>query len=114
MVLEWLSRPYRLCWIEVPLETGEHTYVYLNPARQAPTLLLEDDRALSESLAILRRLAARDLCRRLGYPQGSTESNELSFAPALPHTGYHSAWGALFCLEGADAAMTAGVLARAT
>ncbi len=42
VALEWLYRPYRLCRIEMPLETGERTYVRLNPARQTPTLLLED------------------------------------------------------------------------
>ena len=68
VALEWLGRPYRLCRIEMPLETGERTYVRLNQARQTPTLLLEDGRALSESLAILQHLAARDLCRKLGYP----------------------------------------------
>lgn len=49
VALEWLGRPYRLCRIEMPLETGERTYVRLNPARQTPTLLLEDGRALSEA-----------------------------------------------------------------
>ena len=93
VALEWLGRPYRLCRIEMPLETGERTYVRLNPARQTPTLLLEDGRALSESLAILQHLAARDLCRKLGYPQGSAEFDELNFALALLHTECHSAWG---------------------
>ena len=92
VALEWLAA-YRLCRIEMPLETGERTYVRLNPARQTPTLLLEDGRALSESLAILQHLAARDLCRKLGYPQGSAEFDELNFALALLHTECHSAWG---------------------
>lgn len=113
VALEWLGRPYRLCRIEMPLETGERTYVRLNPARQTPTLLLEDGRALSESLAILQHLAARDLCRKLGYPQGSAEFDELNFALALLHTECHSAWGALFYLEDADATTTARALARA-
>mgnify|MGYP005983551421 CR=1 FL=1 len=97
VALEWLGRPYRLCRIEMPLETGERTYVRLNPARQTPTLLLEDGRALSESLAILQHLAARDLCRKLGYPQGSAEFDELNFALALLHTDAYLAgtarWG---------------------
>lgn len=113
VALEWLGRPYRLCRIEMPLETGERTYVRLNPARQTPTLLLEDGRALSESLAILQHLAARDLCRKLGYPQGSAEFDELNFALALLHTECHSAWGALFYLEDADATTTARALTRA-
>ncbi len=113
VALEWLGRPYRLCRIEMPLETGERTYVRLNPARQTPTLLLEDGRALSESLAILQHLAARDLCRKLGYPQGSAEFDELNFALALLHTECHSAWGALFYLEDADVTTTARALARA-
>lgn len=112
VALEWLGRPYRLCRIEMPLETGERTYVRLNPARQTPTLLLEDGRALSESLAILQHLAARDLCRKLGYPQGSAEFDELNFALALLHTECHSAWGALFYLEDADVTTTARALAR--
>lgn len=112
VALEWLGRPYRLCRIEMPLETGERTYVRLNPARQTPTLLLEDGRALSESLAILQHLAARDLCRKLGYPQGSAEFDELNFALALLHTECHSAWGALFYLEDADATTTARALTR--
>ncbi len=70
-------------------------------------------RALSESLAILQHLAARDLCRKLGYPQGSAEFDELNFALALLHTECHSAWGALFYLEDADATTTARALTRA-
>lgn len=73
----------------------------------------EDGRALSESLAILQHLAARDLCRKLGYPQGSAEFDELNFALALLHTECHSAWGALFYLEDADATTTARALTRA-
>ena len=111
VALEWLGRPYRLCRIEMPLETGERTYVRLNPARQTPTLLLEDGRALSESLAILQHLAARDLCRKLGYPQGSAEFDELNFALALLHTECHSAWGPVLSQD-ADATTTARALAR--
>lgn len=66
--LERPGRPYRPYQIEMPLETGERTYVRLNLARQTPTLLLEDNRTLDESLAILQHLAARGLCRRLDYP----------------------------------------------
>ena len=77
LALEWLCRPYRLCRIEMPLVTGERTYVRLNPARQTPTLLLEDGRVHSaKALAILQHLATRGLCRnsviRKGNRRGST------------------------------------------
>ncbi|HBP5362043.1 MULTISPECIES: glutathione S-transferase family protein [Pseudomonas aeruginosa group] len=113
VALEWLGRPYRLCRIEMPVDAEERTYVRLNPARQTPALLLEDGRVLNESLAILQHLAARDLCRKLGYPQGSAEFDELNFVLALLHTECHSAWGALFYLAGAGQTAQAGALAHA-
>ena len=91
VALEWLGRPYRLCRIEMPLETGERTYVRLNPARQTPTLLLEDGRALSESLAILQHLAAQVRRQKNGTGQfvrvGGTD---LVVDRGLSHS---SSWG---------------------
>jgi glutathione S-transferase len=57
-LLDWLGRDYR--WIETDIMAGGSRtpeFLALNPAGQAPTLVLEDGRPLAQSNAILLHLA---------------------------------------------------------
>jgi glutathione S-transferase len=104
VALEWLGRPYRLCRIEM-LAPHDARYQRINPKHQTPTLLLEDGEALSESLAILHQIAARDLGQRLGYLQGTRAFDRLNSMLAFLHTELHGAfapaWTAFKLPEGA-------------
>ena len=57
-MLDWLRRDYR--WVETDVMTGatrSPAFLAINPAGQAPTVVLEDGRALAQSNAILTHLA---------------------------------------------------------
>ncbi len=91
VALEWLGQPYRLSRIDM-LAAKDERYARINPKHQTPTLLLENGEALGESLAILSRIAARDLGQRLGYLQGTRAFDRLNSALAFLHTEVHGAF----------------------
>lgn len=91
VALEWLGQPYRLCRIDM-LASRDERYKRINPKRQTPTLLLEDGETLSESLAILHHIAARDLGQRLGFLQATRAFDRLNSALSFLHTELHGAF----------------------
>lgn len=91
VALEWLGQPYRLSRIDM-LAPHDERYARINPKHQTPTLLLEDGEALSESLAILHHIAARDLGQRLGFLQGTRAFDRLNSVLAFLHTEVHGAF----------------------
>jgi len=91
VALEWLGQPYRLSRIDM-LAAKDERYARINAKHQTPTLLLENGEALSESLAILSHVAARDLGQRLGYLQGTRAFDRLNSALAFLHTEVHGAF----------------------
>ena len=90
VALEWLGRPYRLSRIDMLASPAP--YGRVNVSRETPALLLEDGETLSESFAILQHIAARDLDRKLGFPQGTREHDRLNRTLAYLHTSFHSAF----------------------
>lgn len=96
VALEWLGQPYRLCRIEMLEHPWHPLYERINPLRQTPALLLEDDRVLSESLAILLHLAGRDLDKPLGFAQGTVEFDKLNQMLAYLNTDFFSAFNPLW------------------
>src|SRR5690606_25040960 len=103
VAIEWLGKPYRLCRIDM-LAKRDPGFLAANPLGQTPALLLEDGRPLTESLAILNNIAARDLGRKLGFAQGSPEFDRLNSVLSYLHTSFHSAfapaWTAYKLAEG--------------
>lgn len=103
VAIEWLGKPYRLCRIDM-LGKRDPGFLAANPLGQTPALLLEDGRPLTESLAILSNIAARDLGRKLGFAQGSQEFDRLNSVLSYLHTSFHSAfapaWTAYKLAEG--------------
>lgn len=98
VALEWLGQPYRLCRIEMLEQPWDVLYSKVNPLLKTPTLLLEDGESLSESLAILQHLAARDLQKGLGFAQGSREFDRLNQMLAYLNTDFFAAFGPLWTL----------------
>lgn len=91
VALEWLGQPYRLCRIDM-LAPHDARYARINPKHQTPTLLLEDGKALGESLAILQHIAARDLGQRLGFLQGTRAFDRLNSVLSFLHMELHGAF----------------------
>lgn len=98
VALEWLGHPYRLCRIEMLEQPWDPLYAKVNSLFQTPALLLEDGATLTESLAILQHLAARDLETGLGFAQGSREFDHLNQMLAYLNTDFFSAFNPLWTL----------------
>ena len=98
VALEWQGQPYRLCRIEMMEQPWDPLYAKVNPLFQTPALLPEGGEPLSESLAILQHLAARDLETRLGFEQGSREFDQLNQMLAYLNTDFFSAFNPLWWL----------------
>ncbi|PSH63954.1 MULTISPECIES: glutathione S-transferase family protein [Phyllobacterium] len=92
VALEWLGQPYRLSRIDMLAKTKSNIYGRVNSHQQTPALLLEEGKPLSESFAILQNIAARDLSLKLGFAQGTKESDRLNQMLAYLHTSFHSAF----------------------
>lgn len=90
VALEWSNQPYRLCRIDMLAK--DPSYMRFNPLQLTPALLLEDGEVLTESLAILHNVAARDPGRRLGAQPGSREFDRLNSLLAYLHTSLHGAF----------------------
>ncbi len=92
VALEWLGPPYRLCRIDMLDPAVMQAYRRLNPAAKTPALVLADGSLLTESLAILNHLAARDLDRRLTFAQGTPEFDRVNRMMAFLVTGLFAAF----------------------
>ena len=105
VALEWLGLPYRLCRIDMLSGLEGDLFARMNPQRKTPTLLLEDGEVLTESSAILNHLAARDLSRKLTFPQGTREfdrvNRALGFLNSGLFTAFIPAWAAFKLEDGA-------------
>ncbi len=93
VALEWLGQPYRLARIDMLADPKDARYAAINPSHQTPALLLETGETLTESLAILHHIAARDPSLGLGAAQGTRAFDRLNEALAFLHTDFHSAFG---------------------
>lgn len=96
VAFEWLNQPYRLCRIAMPVEPSETAFRRINPLGETPTLLLENGKTLSESVAILHHIGARDPRGSLAFRQGSAEFDQLNHVLAYLTTSFHTAWGPVF------------------
>lgn len=92
VALEWLGQPYRLCRIDMMDPAVTQAYRRLNPAAKTPALVLADGSLLTESLAILNHLAARDLGRRLTFAQGTPAFDRVNRMMAFLVTGLFAAF----------------------
>ncbi|MDG9924723.1 MULTISPECIES: glutathione S-transferase C-terminal domain-containing protein [unclassified Pseudomonas] len=129
VALEWLGQPYLLNRVEMLEQPWDRLYTKVNPLLQTPALLLEDDRVLTESLAILLHLNGRGLESGIGIAPGTAQYDRLVQTLAFLNTDFFAAfiplWKAyeladlgeaeqqlLRRLGGADVAMTCAHLER--
>lgn len=91
VALEWLGQPYRLCRID--MMARPELYAQVNPLRETPALLLETGAVLTQSVAILQNIAARDLRLGLGAAQGTAEFDRFNQALAYLATSFFASFG---------------------
>ncbi|CAN0544758.1 unnamed protein product [Ectocarpus sp. 12 AP-2014] len=110
VALEWLGQPYRLSRVEMMEHPWDPLYARINPQFQTPALLLESDEVLTESMAILKHLAARNPTTNRRDPTGSLEDDRLTEMLAYLNTDFFSAFNPLWVvyeMEGLDDAQKA-------
>lgn len=113
VALEWLNLPYRLCRIEMPEQVASDDYRRINPVGETPTLLTEDGRRVSESLAILNHLGVHGIQQGLAFAQGTPAFDRLNQMLAYLNTSFFNAFSPLWYAlehdlgEPAKAALTA-------
>jgi glutathione S-transferase len=96
VALEWSGLPYRLCRVEMPEAVSGADYARINTVGETPSLLLEDGRAISESMAILHHIGARAIGNGLGFAQGSEDFDGLNQMLAFLNTSFFKAFGPLW------------------
>ncbi|EJZ22177.1 glutathione S-transferase [Rhizobium sp. Pop5] len=96
VALEWSGLPYRLCRVEMPEIVSSDEYKRINAVGETPSLLLEDGRTISESMAILHHIGARAIGTGLGFAQGAEEFDRLNQMLAFLNTTFFKAFGPLW------------------
>ncbi|HWT59601.1 MAG TPA: glutathione S-transferase family protein [Rhizobium sp.] len=96
VALEWSGLPYRLCRVEMPEMVSSDDYLRVNPVGETPSLLLEDGRVISESMAILQHIGARAIGTGRGFAQGSEDFDRLNQMLAFLNTSFFKAFGPLW------------------
>jgi glutathione S-transferase len=96
VALEWSGIPYRLCRVEMPETVSGDDYRRINAVGETPSLLLEDGRVISESMAILNHIGARAIDSGLGFAQGTAEFDRLNQMLAYLNTSFFNAFSPLW------------------
>lgn len=96
VALEWSGIPYRLCRVEMPEIVSGDDYRRINAVGETPSLLLEDGRVISESMAILNHIGARAIDKGLGFAQGTEGFDRLNQMLAYLNTGFFNAFSPLW------------------
>jgi len=104
---EWLSQPYRLCRVDMLADMKSDAYGRLNDRRETPVLITDDGRVLTETLAIVRWLEARDVERRISFDIVAPEADRMHQLMGFLNTGFTGAFSPLWValeMEQADPA----------
>lgn len=96
VALEWLGRPYRLSRVEMPEVVTSEAYRRINLVGETPTLRTESGEFISESMAILNHIGARDLEAGLAFAQGTPEFDRLNQMLAFLNTALFNAYAPLW------------------
>ncbi|WP_430469402.1 glutathione S-transferase N-terminal domain-containing protein [Thalassospira lucentensis] len=92
VALEWLGKPYHLSRVEMMEHPWNPLYAKINPQFQTPALLLESGETLTESMAILKHIAARNASANVS----STQDDRLTEMLAYLNTDFFSAFNPLW------------------
>ncbi|MBA2675962.1 glutathione S-transferase family protein [Ramlibacter sp.] len=96
VALEWSGLPYRLCRVEMPGVVSSDAYRRINPVGETPTLLTEDGRLLSQSMAIFHHIAARSSDASLRPAPGTPAFDRMNESLAFLNTGFFGAFAPLW------------------
>jgi glutathione S-transferase len=80
----------------MPEMVSTDDYARINAVGETPSLLLEDGRTISESMAILHHIGARAVGNGLGFAQGSADFDRLNQMLAFLNTTFFKAFGPLW------------------
>ena len=89
VALEWLGQPYQLSRIEMPEIVASDAYKRINAVGETPTLRTAAGDFISESVAILNHIGARDLGRGL---TGTPAFDQLNQMLAYLNTSFFNAY----------------------
>lgn len=96
IALEWLGAPYALSRIEMLEHPWPADYTrHINPLNLTPAYVTHQGRVISESLAILLHLAARQ-DHQLGYAEGTPEYDRLNQILAYLNTDFFASFAPLW------------------
>lgn len=96
VALEWLGRPYRLSRIDMPEVVQSDAYRRINPVGETPSLLTEDGRIISESIAILNHLGSAGIANGLSFKQGTAGFDRLNQTLAYLNTSFFNSFSPLW------------------
>jgi glutathione S-transferase len=96
VALEWLGKPYRLSRIDMPEVVQSDSYRRINPVGETPSLLTEDGRIVSESMAILNHLGASASEKGLAFKQGTAGFDRLNQTLAYLNTSFFNSFSPLW------------------
>src|SRR3954452_3777248 len=93
--LQWLGQPYRVARVKMPDDMLTDAYARLNGRQETP-VLVTDEGALTETMAIALWMEARDRERRVSFEPGSARADRLHQYLAFLNTGFTSAFSPLW------------------
>jgi glutathione S-transferase len=96
VALEWLGKPYRLSRIDMPEVVQSDAYRRINPVGETPSLLTEDGRIISESMAILNHLGSAGIASGLSFKQGTVGFDRLNQTLAYLNTSFFNSFSPLW------------------
>lgn len=96
VALEWSGLPYRLCRIEMPADVTSEAFRHVNPVAETPSLLADDGRRVSESVAILHHIGARSREAHLVPRQGTAAFDRFNQVLAFLNTGFFESFSGLW------------------
>lgn len=100
---ELMRQPYRLCRVDMLNDMNNERYARINGRQETPTLITEDGRVVTETMAIIHWIEVRDVERRVTFEASSPEADRMYQLAAFVNTGFTSAFSPLWvALESAD------------
>ncbi|MCK1713321.1 MULTISPECIES: glutathione S-transferase family protein [unclassified Bradyrhizobium] len=94
--LEWLSKPYRLCRVDMLGEMREPSYARINARHETPAFITAQGQVLTETMAIAAWLEARDAERRISFDPLTREADRMHQLMAFVNTGFTAAFSPLW------------------
>ncbi|WP_139976625.1 MULTISPECIES: glutathione S-transferase family protein [Brucella/Ochrobactrum group] len=89
---EWLGQPYRVTRVDMLGEMRTEAYKRLNGRMETPVLITPEGHVLTETMAIVLWLEARDTERRISFERGTPEADRMHQYIAFLNTSFTGAF----------------------